>query len=162
MTPEERLNQAESTAKKAIEEVAEVRRMLEKAGSWVPRYSEKFFYVFHDGARWGVTSVSYFNKNKAQCESFIAAGNCYRTEQEAEEVATQRNFMTECLSAGDLAPNESGYMVWLNRRHNVIRTDWSYGWCPQRRFSKETHAVAWVEKWGGESAVVARLQKGWV
>jgi len=159
MTPEERLNQAESTAKKALEEVADARRML--AGSWVPRQGEIYAFVFHYGVKWAANKTRYafgFDTDRGR----IAVGNCYRTEQEAQEVATQRNFMTECLSAGDLAPDESGYMVWLNRRRNEIRIDWSYGWSSQRRFSKEMHAVAWVEKWGGESAVVARLTRGWV
>lgn len=160
MTPEERLNQAESTAMKALEEVAEARRMLKKAWPWVPERNQLYYYTRHTGVKWVANHYLFFNDSSDN--DLIAAGNCYRTEQEAEEVATQRNFMTEYLSAGDESPTADAFIFRVNFNGEAIYNRTMSTCFGARKFSTIEKLLAWAEKWGGESAVVARLQRGWV
>jgi hypothetical protein len=152
MTPEERLNQAESTAKKALEEVAEARRML--VGPWVPKNNERYFYVYHTGIEWKTDWT-------CRAPSLIASGNYFQTREEAQEVATQRNFMTEYISAGDLETTDYGFVLWIDPLGKFERRQAKAGETA-RKFSTREKIDAFIEKWGGESEVVARLQKGWV
>ena len=101
------------------------------------------------------------NTNADDTIALITMGNCFRTEQEAQEVATQRQFLTELLSLGDKSPVESGHQIWLNRRHNRTEYNYSYGWSIDRRYSKKEDGQAFIEKWGGEKAVAERLARGW-
>ena len=162
MTPEERLNQAESTAKKALEEVAEARRMIEKARPWVPMTGEMYYAVENDGLEWCTCKTFYESSNARKTEKLIAAGNCYRTEQEAEEVATQRQFLDEDRNAGDLPPTAHGWTYTVSWHRDGLAIYRTTNHAGQRKFSTPEVLNAFIEKWGGESAVVARLQKGWV
>lgn len=159
MNLEERLNSAESNAKKALEEVAEVRRMLEKAGPWRPKINEGFYFVINDGFEWRVRYMHYISTGS---ETLIRAGNCYRTEQEAQDVATQRQFLDEDRSAGDLPPTEHGWTYTVTCHGDGLARYRTTNHAGQRKFSTPELLNVFIEKWGGEKAVAERLKRGWM
>lgn len=162
MTLEERLNKAESTAKKALKEVAEARQMLEKAGPWSPNVKESYFYVHHNGIAWHVSETASFPHMEAGADlRRIASGNCFRTKQEAQEVATQRDFMTEYISAGDLETTDYGFVLWIDPLGKFERRQAKAGETA-RKFSTREKVDAFIEKWGGEAEVCQRLTMGWM
>lgn len=147
-------------------DTAEARKMLEKAEtgaksaeSWRPKLGDVVFCVMHDGLKWACRNFRYYSVPWK--DELVAAGNSFRTEAEALEVATQRQFITEYISAGDLAPTEkNAYTMWAYSDNEL---DYICSRFPtlERKFSTRELLNAFIEKWGGEKAVDERLSKGW-
>jgi hypothetical protein len=141
-------------------QIAEAKRLMgeKEAGPWVPRFRETFFYVYHDGAQWTVLSDVCGSVSSAKV---IEAKNYHRFLEGAQEIATQRNFITERVSAGDLAPDRLGWDFFINDNGLYLTVGKRKGEV-QRTFSTPELRAAFIEKWGGESEVARRLAKGWV
>lgn len=164
MTPQ--LQDIKDRLSKIESDTAETRKMLEKvetdaksAEPWRPIHNEPYYFVYHDGIRWLVRYETFVRTCVSDAER-IKAGNSFRTEAEALEVATHRQFLDEYRNAGDLAPDVEGwtYRVEAHGDFGVFHSSPCYG---RRKFSTREKLNAFIEKWGGEKAVAERLSKGW-
>src|SRR5689334_17296389 len=89
------IQQAESRIASLKEELNKARQHLNEVVNSLdfPRGASKYWYLRNDGEIWYVCWAMFGGGSKL-CQRRRAAGNCYRTEQEAQEVAELRNTLT--------------------------------------------------------------------
>ena len=163
MTPQ--LQDIKDRLSKIESDTAEARKMLEKveteaksAEPWRPIHNEPYYFVYHDGIRWLVRYETFVKTINSDSER-VKAGNSFRTEAEALEVATQRQFLDEDRNAGNLAPDVEGWTY--QNLIGELMVFKGYHCTGRRKFSTRELFNAFIEKWGGEKAVAERLSKGW-
>lgn len=154
------LQSLEERVERINKDLAELREACKEPEKWRPEVDTQFWYIEYTGIRWIATTTEN-HYQKVFIKKLIELGNCYQTKSEAEEVATQRNFITDYLSAGDLGVTENGWAVWLTPSLALMQHE-TYAVMAFRKFSTREKLLAWIEKWGGESEVCRRLQRGWV
>lgn len=165
MTPQ--LQDIKDRLSKIESDTAEARKMLEKveteaksAEPWRPLERDCYWFARHDGVKWIVDCSQYYSALVIAANR-VKAGNCYRTEAEALEVATQRQFLDEDRNAGDLAPDAEGLTFHIQAGN--LRVFYSQIACyGRRKFSTRDLLNVFIEKWGGGNAVAERLSRGWV
>jgi len=149
-------------------DTAEARKMLEKvetgtknAGPWRPENDSVAYRVIYDGLKqiWTVKTCRVFH-SLPDCITYIELGAYFRTEAEALEVATQRQFFTELWSVGAESPTSRAFTPMLTFNGHMIQ-HWVEVCTGARKFPDVESMNAFIEKWGGEKAVAERISKGW-
>lgn len=81
---QQRLTNSQKESAEAQRELEEAIAALEKqkAGRWVPKEGEVFYYRRHGGVRFYVT-WTHFDSSRPFHRALVARGNCFKTREEA-------------------------------------------------------------------------------
>lgn len=85
---EERIENAKKELRNAYRDMDTILDNLD-----FPRAASLYWYLRNHGDKWEVCSAN-FGPGSKLCQKRRAAGNCYRTEEEAQKVAEIRNTLT--------------------------------------------------------------------
>lgn len=156
MTPQ--LQEIKDRLSKIESDTAEARKMLEKAEKeaksaepWRPIHNEPYYFVCHDGIKWQCRYDTFIKTFISDAER-VKAGNCFRTEAEALEVATQWQFFTELWSVGAESPTSRAFIPMLTFNGHMIQ-HWVEVCTGARKFPDVESMNAFIEKWGAKPVV---------
>lgn len=132
---------------------AEIERLKAGGSEW-PKKGDKYWYIQVSGGPCGSTWDGFDFEIEAR-----ARGNVYRTVEAAREADEQIQFLRRAMTAGDLAPTDSGHcvMIYNSRADNdVWKTCDGF-----RKFSTIKARDAFIESEGGVEVFRQKLAKGW-